>query len=119
MKRSEETARVIKIADPGTVPAVAVTSTAAAVVIWMFSYFMLSSMFVVVAPILFRMATGGGYTVAGDFRYFDSTHQFVPDAKVDTSALKAVGKALNAKQYSEIADAHSATDSYLPCFSPQ
>lgn len=67
----------------------------------------------------FRMATGGGYTVAGDFRYFDSTHKFVPDAKVATSALKAVGKALNAKQYSEIADAHSATDSYLPCFSPQ
>lgn len=65
----------------------------------------------------FRLATGGGYTVAGDFRYFDSAHKFVPGAKVDTSALTAVGKALNAKQYSMIADAHSATDSYLPCFS--
>jgi len=32
---------------------------AATIVIWMFSYLMLFSMFVVVAPVLFRMATGG------------------------------------------------------------
>ncbi|SHK59136.1 Lipase (class 3) [Shimia gijangensis] len=66
----------------------------------------------------FRMATGGGYTVAGAFRYFDSAHDFVPDARVDTSALVAVGEALEAKKYSLIADAHSAVNSYLPCFSP-
>ncbi|MEN8148717.1 MAG: hypothetical protein ABFS86_02770 [Planctomycetota bacterium] len=32
---------------------------AATIVIWMFSYLMLFSMFVVVAPVIFRMATGG------------------------------------------------------------
>ena len=66
----------------------------------------------------FRLATGGGYTVAGDFKYFDSAHRFVPEAKVGTSALRAVAQALNEKQYAMIAKAHSAVDSYLPCFAP-
>jgi hypothetical protein len=63
------------------------------------------------------LATGGGYTATGEFRYFDSTHRWVPRADVDTSALVAVAASLNDKEFGTIADAHSAVGSYLPCFS--
>ena len=62
--------------------------------------------------------TGGGYSALGKFTYFDSDHVLVPGADVTTSALPAVVNALKAETYSKIADAHSATSSYLPCFPP-
>ena len=62
--------------------------------------------------------TGGGYSAPGKFTYFDSDHVLVPGADVTTSALPAVVNALKAETYSKIADAHSATSSYLPCFPP-
>lgn len=61
-------------------------------------------------------ATGGGYESPGDFTYFLGNHQQVPGAKVDTSALPTIGKAVLAEDWSTIAAAHSAVDSYLPCF---
>lgn len=60
--------------------------------------------------------TGGGYSAPGQFTYFNSSHARVPGAKVQTSALPAVASALMAEDFKKIADAHSATDSYLLCF---
>lgn len=60
--------------------------------------------------------TGGGYETVGDFTYFDSRHKLVPGANVLTSALPAVAATLMAEQFETVADAHSAIDSYRPCF---
>lgn len=60
--------------------------------------------------------TGDGYSAPGAFVYFNAAHQRVPDAVVTTSALPAVVQAMEAKEVSVIADAHSAVNSYLPCF---
>lgn len=60
--------------------------------------------------------TEGGYTAVGDFTYFDSSHQLVPNADVHFTAMPAVVSALEKEKFSEIAAAHSAVSSYLPCF---
>jgi len=60
--------------------------------------------------------TGGGYQAVGDFNYFDSSHKPVPGANVLTSALPAVAAAMEAGDFAKVAAAHSAVDSYLPCF---
>jgi hypothetical protein len=70
-----------------------------------------------VARCALSRATGGGYTAPGGFEYFNCAHAWVPGAKVETSALTAVAATLNAEDFRVIADAHSAADSYLPCFS--
>lgn len=62
------------------------------------------------------LETGGGYQTVGDFTYFDCNHQIVPGANVLTSALPAVASALMAEEFETVADAHSAVNSYRPCF---
>ena len=67
-------------------------------------------------------ATKGGYDAVGDFTYFNSKHALVPGAVVNTSALVDLAATLQAgingnhHKFAEIADAHSAVKSYLPCF---
>lgn len=60
--------------------------------------------------------TDGGYTAVGDFTYFDSSHTLVPGANVHWTAMPAIVSALEHEKFSEIASAHSAVSSYLPCF---
>jgi hypothetical protein len=60
--------------------------------------------------------TGGGYETVGDFTYFNRKHQLVPGADVLTSALPAVAATLMAEDFETVADAHSAVNSYRPCF---
>ena len=64
-----------------------------------------------------RLATAGGYTAPGAFRYFDDTHIWQPGAEVSKTALVAVAASLKAEKFGTIADAHSAVSNYLPCFS--
>lgn len=61
--------------------------------------------------------TQGGYSAVGDFTYF-AGGQLVPGAQVQTSALPAVAYSLEQGDLSTVAAAHSAADSYLPCFAP-
>ncbi len=71
-----------------------------------------------------RKYTDGGYNAVGDFTYFDSSHNICPGAVVDTSALVDVSATLQAaidgktSDFVVIADAHSAVNSYRPCFNP-
>jgi hypothetical protein len=60
--------------------------------------------------------TDGGYQAVGSFTYYDSGHQRVDNAVITKTALPAVAKTLMAGDFSTVADAHSAVDSYLPCF---
>jgi len=60
--------------------------------------------------------TKGGYQAVGSFNYYNADHQYVNGAVVTDSALPAVAKALMAGEYSTVANAHSAVNSYLPCF---
>jgi hypothetical protein len=60
--------------------------------------------------------TKGGYEAVGSFTYFDSNHCLVPNAVVTETALPAVADALMAGEIEVVAGAHSAVDSYLPCF---
>lgn len=58
----------------------------------------------------------GGYDAVGDFTYFGSDHKQVDGAVVQLTAMPAVVKALEDEKFGEIASAHSAVHSYLPCF---
>lgn len=58
----------------------------------------------------------GGYDAVGDFTYFGSDHKQVDGAVVQLTAMPAVVKALEDEKFGEIAKAHSAVHSYLPCF---
>jgi len=66
--------------------------------------------------------TKGGYGAVGDFTYFNSAHHQVTGAVVGTSALPDLAATLQAgvdgdlSKFAEIAAAHSAVNSYLPCF---
>ena len=62
-----------------------------------------------------RSDTKGGYDAVGDFTYFDSNHDLVPDTVVQQTALPAVAKSIMAGKFATVADAHSAVHSYLPC----
>lgn len=65
------------------------------------------------------LLTGGGYYSVGDFTYFNASHALQSGADVSTSALPAVAKLIQQHSIANIetiAAAHSATDSYLPCF---
>ena len=62
--------------------------------------------------------TKGGYDAVGDFTYFNAKHELVPGAVVQDTALKDVAGALEAFKVGEIANAHSASGSYLPSLTP-
>lgn len=65
-----------------------------------------------------RTDSRGGYVAPGGFVYFDAAHRPVPGAVVGQTALPAVVAALKAGDFARIAAAHSAAQSYLPCFAP-
>lgn len=74
-----------------------------------------------------RDKTKGGYSAVGDFTYFTyahGKHTLQPGAIVGTSALPAVAATLQAgidgdlSAFKTIAGAHSAVNSYRPCFDP-
>lgn len=67
------------------------------------------------ADIVWR--TQGGYNAVGDFTYF-AGGQLVPNAQVASSALPTLASTLERGPLSAIPAAHSATASYLPCFTP-
>lgn len=60
--------------------------------------------------------TSGGYQAVGSFSYYNTKHQQVDGAVVTDSALPAVAKTLMASDFNTVANAHSAVNSYLPCF---
>ena len=62
------------------------------------------------------IATKGGYDAMGDFTYFNRSHQLQPGAQVQQSALPDVARTIMAGDIMTVARAHSAVDSYLPCF---
>jgi hypothetical protein len=65
---------------------------------------------------LVAVETDGGYQAVGSFGYYNADHQLVDGAVVTGSALPAVAKTLMTGDFSTVANAHSAVDSYLPCF---
>ncbi len=60
--------------------------------------------------------TRGGYVAPGRLVYFDADHNPVLNADIATTAMPYVVDLIVAGDYKTIGAAHSATESYLPCF---
>ncbi|WP_127115294.1 lipase family protein [Shimia sediminis] len=62
--------------------------------------------------------TGAGYWAPGHMIFFDSNYRHVDDPNPVDRALAAVAEALKAGEFKKVGEAHSARESYLPCFEP-
>ncbi len=63
-----------------------------------------------------KLGTAGGYSPVGDFSYFNAAHKQVAGATPLLNALPAVATTLSQDRFSQVAAAHAAATSYLPCF---